>query len=78
MEIVGLLETAMGLVLVYLVLSLITSAWTEAIINWSGLRGENLRDLLTSLCGGDEKLANMLRNHSLKVSITASRTKYRV
>jgi hypothetical protein len=42
MEILGLLESAIGLVLIYLVLSLMCSAWVEAIVNWTGLRGENL------------------------------------
>lgn len=60
MEILGLLESAIGLVLIYLVLSLICSAWVEGIVNWTGLRGENLRDLLKILTGGDEKVANLL------------------
>ncbi|MEX2499986.1 MAG: hypothetical protein WD397_14040 [Wenzhouxiangellaceae bacterium] len=60
MEILGLLESAIGLVLIYLVLSLICSAWVEAIVNWTGLRGENLRKLIELQCGGDEQVANLL------------------
>ena len=60
MEILGLLESAIGLVLIYLVLGLICSAWVEGIVNWTGLRGENLRELLKVLTSGDEKVANLL------------------
>jgi hypothetical protein len=60
MEILGLLESAIGLVLIFLVLSLICSAWLEGIVNWTGLRGENLRELLQVMTGGDEKVANLL------------------
>lgn len=60
MEILGLLESAIGLVLIYLVLSLICSAWVEGIVNWTGLRGENLRELLQVQTGGDDKIANLL------------------
>ncbi|MEX2499834.1 MAG: lipase family protein [Wenzhouxiangellaceae bacterium] len=60
MEILGLLESTIGLVLIYLVLSLIGSAWVEAIVNWTGLRGENLRKLIEIQCGGDEQIANLL------------------
>jgi hypothetical protein len=60
MEILGLLESAIGLVLIYLVLSLICSAWVEGIVNWTGLRGENLRELLKVMTGGNEEVANLL------------------
>jgi hypothetical protein len=60
MEILGLLEAAIGLVLIFLVLSLICSAWVEAIVNWTGLRGENLHQLIQVQCGGNEQLANLL------------------
>jgi len=63
MEIIGLLESAIGLVMIYLVLSLICSAWVEAIVAWTGLRGENLRKLIEVLCGGDSKVAHMLLAH---------------
>ncbi|MGB0514698.1 MAG: hypothetical protein ACPGJE_07650, partial [Wenzhouxiangellaceae bacterium] len=63
MEIMGLLESAIGLVMIYLVLSLICSAWVEAIVNWTGLRGENLRKLIEVLCAGDSKTAHMLLAH---------------
>jgi len=60
MEILSLLETAIGLTLIFLVLSLICSAWVEAISNWAGLRGETLRELLKVQTGGDEIVANLL------------------
>lgn len=52
MEIVGILETGIGLVLVYLTLSLICSAWTGLITHRIGLRGENLHRVVSNLFYG--------------------------
>lgn len=60
MQIPGLLESAIGLVLIYLVPSLICSAWVEVVVNRTGLRGENLHKMIEVQCGSDEQIANLL------------------
>ncbi len=60
MEIVGILEAGIGLVLVFLTLSLICSAWTGLITHRTGLRGENLHRVVSNLFFGRVDLANEL------------------
>lgn len=53
-----LLDVAIGLVLVFALTSLLASIITEAIRNYSGQRGKNLKTAIASMLGDDQKLAD--------------------
>ena len=63
MEILNLLETIIGLVLVYLVLSLVCSSIVEGWMQWRGVRGSILFKGLKQMLGNSDDLANSLFDH---------------
>lgn len=52
------LDVAIGLVLVFALTSLLASIITEAIRNYTGARGQNLKTAIASMLGDDQKLAD--------------------
>ncbi len=53
MDILGVLETAIGIVLVYLVLSLVCTAALEVLVGLTGYKPRILRQLITKLVGAE-------------------------
>src|SRR5262249_28034598 len=71
----GILDVAIGLTLVYLLLSLFCSALTELVATAAGLRWRNLREGVRNLLDGasGEASANQLYNHPLIQGLTQQR-----
>ncbi len=62
MDSLAVLEVAIGIILVYLVLSLVCTALMEAVIAWRQLKGRNLRKAIVRMLGSDS-LADEIYAH---------------
>lgn len=73
----AILDVAVGLIFVYLVLSLICTSVNEAIAQWLNMRAENLVDTIHGMFTGPDAhvIADRILNHDLVLSTSYTRTK---
>jgi hypothetical protein len=66
----NILDTAIGLVFIYSILSVITSSLNEMIASWTGKRSTNLAEGITELLNGDPEVTlQKLYDHPLVSSL---------